>query len=501
MDCDGAPQMNGVTDQIKLSSLKDAVIGLTESVTDNERAKRKADRRRAKKKRQRERRKLEKGKGNEENEQDDEESESEEEMELSSKPLDTTEDTNGQSDTVAQPFGSSANPHLGRSSSSDEEPEWDVTSAFVTNAASHIKAKVKLRPGRRSKENKENEGKSQEEGLDPSVLRSRELAEQGIDLAKQGYYSKAVELFTAAVQFDPNDHRYFGNRSYCYDRLGKYSLALEDAETSIRLDSKWPKGYFRKGRALLGIKRYLEAEMAFEVVLQLDKGCQDAINELFNVRILRLMNEGFTQQQSVTLLQEHKSVKAALESPLASTTLEMNPGTSSEIADGEDSLFLIDFPIIECQTELPCRSLWVGNITVHVKEKQLKDLFKKFGEVQSVQLKRERRCVNANCRCRLLDSVTVPANQGKEIENTKLLIRYPDRHLSKSIPQPPKPPAPLPITVQPKSLSPANGVKRRGPVHGGECYFWRTTGCHFGDKCRYKHIPRHKEVDKKPWQH
>lgn len=41
--------------------------------------------------------------------------------------------------------------------------------------------------------------------------------------------------------------------------------------------------------------------------------------------------------------------------------------------------------------------------------------------------------------------------------------------------------------------------RRRGPVNGDECYFWRTTGCHFEDKCRYKHIPDQKGNDRKPW--
>lgn len=43
-------------------------------------------------------------------------------------------------------------------------------------------------------------------------------------------------------------------------------------------------------------------------------------------------------------------------------------------------------------------------------------------------------------------------------------------------------------------------ARRRGPVNGDECYFWRTTGCHFGDKCHYKHIPEQRGKDRKPWQ-
>ncbi|XP_060698212.1 uncharacterized protein zgc:123010 isoform X4 [Hemiscyllium ocellatum] len=369
--------MNGEGNPIKLSSIQDNGIKLDKHITDQERAKKKAERRRAKKKRQKERRKQEKGRSNEENKLEKEDSDSNEEIETiikiqnipgggveSSEPLGVFE--NGDSCTLPGPV------------MMDEEPEWDISSAFVANAASHIRPKSKGKSDKKSKENKENETKSHElSDLDPLILKSRQLAEQGIDLVKQGYYSEAVELFTEAVQFDPKDHRYFGNRSYCYDRLRKYNLALEDAETSIRLAADWPKGYFRKGRALVGIKRYAEAESAFELVLQLDKDCDDAVKELFKVRMFRLMNMGFTQQQSLMALQQYQTVEAALDSHLELNFQRPDSGTL-EIPEEEDCLYLIDCPVNGDQTELTCASLWVGNVTVHVKEKQLKDLFRKW---------------------------------------------------------------------------------------------------------------------------
>uniref|UniRef100_UPI00398ED6AA uncharacterized protein n=1 Tax=Pristiophorus japonicus TaxID=55135 RepID=UPI00398ED6AA len=452
-------------------------------------------------KRQRERRKLEKGKSNEDNEQEDEDSDSNEEMEETVKVQNAAELTEG---------GKKMSPLLGvfgngnttlTPSTVDEEPEWDVSSAFVANAASHIKPKSKAKMDKRSKENKENQAKSHEViALDPFILKSRQLAEHGIDLAKQGSYSQAVELFTEAVQFDPKDHRYFGNRSYCYDRLQKYNLALEDAETSIRLAADWPKGYFRKGRALLGIKRYAEAESAFEVVLQLDKDCDDAVNELFKIRILRLMNMGFTQQQSLMALRQHRSVEAALDSYVVLQFQETNLGTL-EMPEEDDHLFLIDFPIVEDQSELPCASLWVGNVTVHVKEKQLKDLFRNYGEIDSIRVLHKRFCAFVNFKCHVAAAKALEALQGKEIGNTKLLIRYPDRHKNKSSCPLQSLPVPERVSPQPKVMAVACGSKRKGPVDGDGCYFWRTTGCHFGDKCRYKHIPEHRGVDKKPWQH
>lgn len=43
------------------------------------------------------------------------------------------------------------------------------------------------------------------------------------------------------------------------------------------------------------------------------------------------------------------------------------------------------------------------------------------------------------------------------------------------------------------------GDKQHGPVNGDECYFWRTTGCNYGPRCFYKHIPGHKGVDMKDY--
>lgn len=67
------------------------------------------------------------------------------------------------------------------------------------------------------------------------------------------------------------------------------------------------------------------------------------------------------------------------------------------------------------------------------------------------------------------------------------------------------PPSFLPFNIYilknywPVSPSSVLRPRRRGPVNGDECYFWRTTGCHFEDKCRYKHIPDQKGNDRKPW--
>lgn len=48
--------------------------------------------------------------------------------------------------------------------------------------------------------------------------------------------------------------RFFGNRSYCYWCLEQYPQALADADRAIQLAPDWPKGHFRQGSALMGMK-------------------------------------------------------------------------------------------------------------------------------------------------------------------------------------------------------------------------------------------------------
>ena len=45
------------------------------------------------------------------------------------------------------------------------------------------------------------------------------------------------------------------------------------------------------------------------------------------------------------------------------------------------------------------------------------------------------------------------------------------------------------------------GKTRHVTVPEGECYFWRTIGCSYGDRCRNLHKPECKGVDRKPRHH
>lgn len=362
---------------------------------------------------------------------------------------------------------------------SEEEPEWDISSAFVANAASNIKLKgLKNRATQISRENKENEaGSCQEENAAEMRRRGEALTVQGIQMFEQGQYSQAVDMFTEAISCDPSDHRFYGNRSCCYWCLEEYSSALTDAHRSIQLAPDWPKGYFRKGCALMGLQRYSEAETAMEQVLRLDPQCKEASSKLFTCRVLQLTEMGFEVEQSKQLLDKFTTVQAVITSPEARTLKQ----TSQQDQSGS------------------CRSLWVGNITLEVTEKHLWDLFKMFGEIESIRVLHERFCAfinfkNANTAAKALEKL-----QGVELGSSKLVMRYPDRWIQRTLPPTQKTAFGLGSNnIGTQLSSAATGSTRRPPLNGNECFYWRTTGCFYGDRCRFKHIPDQQGRDMKP---
>lgn len=480
----GAPEPS---DRRKDQDSSQAMLSGEDGLDDEKKTRRRAERRRAKKKRQKERKKLEREERMEDVSEQGEEvpgvaSESDSEEELKAEEEWTAVRPKNKCSPESVPaFITTENksnrqpPHR----TSEEEPEWDVSSAFVANAASHIKLKgLKTRALQISRENKENEARSsQGESTEEMKRRGESLAVQGIQMFEQGQYSQAVDMFTEAIYCDPKNHRFYGNRSSCYCRLEQYSSALTDAQRSIQLAPDWPMGYCYKASALMWLKRYMEVEKVMEDVLKLDQHCKEASSILSECRILQLMELGFEEEQSKLLLEKFTTVQAILTSPDAKALKH----TPQQDQSGS------------------CRSLWVGNITVEVSEKNLLDLFKTYGEIESIRVLHERFCAFINFRNANMAAKALEKLQGVELGGNKLVMRYPDRWIQRTMPSLQRTTAGLSSSAAgTQQNSAATGSRRRVATNGDECFYWRTTGCDYGVKCRFKHIPDQQGRDKKP---
>ncbi|XP_040893094.1 hsp70-Hsp90 organizing protein 1-like isoform X2 [Toxotes jaculatrix] len=476
------------TDKSTGQGSSQATLNSEEGLDDEERARRRAERRRAKRKRQKERKKLEREERMEDaseqeeaaagaaSETDSEEELTQEEQWTAVRPRNKC---SPQSVPALKTAENQSNHHFPHRTS--EEEQWDVSSAFVANAARHIKLRgPKNRAIQITRENKENEARSSRgENNEEMKRRGEVLTEQGIQMFGQGRFSQAVDVFTEAIHCDPKDHRFYGNRSHCYWCLEQYSSALTDAQRSIELAPDWPKGYFRKGCALMGLKRYSEAEKAMEQVLELDPHIKEASNKLVTCRILQLREMGFQEEQSKELLEKFTTVEAVL------TSSEAKALKHTSLQDQSGS----------------CRSLWVGNITLEVTEKDLWDLFRMFGEIESIRVLHERFCAFVNFRNANMAASALERLQEVELGGSKLVMRYPDRWIQRTLPSIQRTNTCLSSNTGGTQQSVAStGTRQRAPVHGVGCLYWRTTGCSYGDKCRFKHIPDQQGRNIKPWQ-
>ncbi|XP_078512990.1 E3 ubiquitin-protein ligase TTC3 isoform X2 [Lissotriton helveticus] len=99
------------------------------------------------------------------------------------------------------------------------------------------------------------------------------------EFAKENYES-AVQLYTKAIQYHPQNHILYGNRALCYLRIAEYTLALADGKRAIILQQTWYKGHYRFCDALFVIgdfQRALAANEKAQILCQMDP---DGVKEL-----------------------------------------------------------------------------------------------------------------------------------------------------------------------------------------------------------------------------
>nr|CAG8505746.1 3275_t:CDS:1 [Entrophospora candida]CAG8541835.1 10077_t:CDS:1 [Entrophospora candida] len=100
------------------------------------------------------------------------------------------------------------------------------------------------------------------------------------------HYTTAIELAFQRPFWEPHEIAEqdlaicLSNRAAAYIGLEDWVSAYVDAEFSNRIKENYPKGYFRKGKALMGMKKYQEAIKSFEIGLGLDLKNKEMKNAL-----------------------------------------------------------------------------------------------------------------------------------------------------------------------------------------------------------------------------
>lgn len=79
-------------------------------------------------------------------------------------------------------------------------------------------------------------------------------------------FSNAIEMYTEAINLNPNNAIYYANRSLAHLRQESFGSALQDGISAVKSDPSYLKGYYRRAAAQMSLGKFKQALSDFEYV-------------------------------------------------------------------------------------------------------------------------------------------------------------------------------------------------------------------------------------------
>ncbi|XP_028385531.1 serine/threonine-protein phosphatase 5 isoform X1 [Phyllostomus discolor] len=111
---------------------------------------------------------------------------------------------------------------------------------------------------------------------DGTLKRAEELKTQANDYFKAKDYENAIKFYSQAIELNPSNAIYYGNRSLAYLRTECYGYALADATRAIEIDKKYIKGYYRRAASNMALGKFRAALRDYETVMKVKPHDKDA---------------------------------------------------------------------------------------------------------------------------------------------------------------------------------------------------------------------------------
>lgn len=96
----------------------------------------------------------------------------------------------------------------------------------------------------------------------------------------------ALLLYQKASEVLPDDSALYANQSLVHFNMGEWQLASETAQTAVKKDSNYIKGYWRHGQALTKLDKYDQALEAYKLALELDPKNKAIKKEVEKTKVL-----------------------------------------------------------------------------------------------------------------------------------------------------------------------------------------------------------------------
>ncbi|RWS23537.1 tetratricopeptide repeat protein 31-like protein [Leptotrombidium deliense] len=323
--------------------------------------------------------------------------------------------------------------------------------------------------------------------------RSTELAAVANNCALNKDFDSAVTFYSEAIDLNPSDFRFYCNRSFCYENIKQYNNSLEDALKAIQLNPRRPKPYFRKDAALLAAKRCNCISEAIDFVVNVEllslKTSDSSDYSASEERSLSVSTDCTSRSASIATTDSLHAYRLKAENEkLHRDYLQRSNGlnngsnvTTHNYQTTNESESQKSF--VGPTNLFGYKGLWVGNIYPKANALTLRSLFSKYGRVTNVKILKDKFCAFIS-----YDNPISPRKAIADLnENCVKNVSNEYRPLKFRF---------IPTNDQP-DLNFARPVQPRN--NNNECYFWRTTGCNAGDKCKLRHIHICKGIDFQPW--
>lgn len=102
-----------------------------------------------------------------------------------------------------------------------------------------------------------------------------DLINQANSAFVDGDYEEAVELFSKALDKDPDNAQVLASRAEAHLRLENFMEASEDAGKAIEVAPEMPRAHLRKGVACFNLEEFETAKACFETGLGLNPGAKE----------------------------------------------------------------------------------------------------------------------------------------------------------------------------------------------------------------------------------
>mmetsp|Transcript_21885 Transcript_21885/g.70470 ORF Transcript_21885/g.70470 Transcript_21885/m.70470 type:complete len:507 (+) Transcript_21885:76-1596(+) len=99
--------------------------------------------------------------------------------------------------------------------------------------------------------------------------------EKGNAFFKKMHFSEAIDAYTKGIEAMPSAVL-LSNRAFAYVKTEAFGLAIADAGQALELDASYPKAYYRRGSALIGLGKFQEALKDFRQAVKLQPKSKDA---------------------------------------------------------------------------------------------------------------------------------------------------------------------------------------------------------------------------------